>query len=125
MECELCGGTNFIKEFGYFYCSECQTQSQEIREHVFQDEGNINVKSAKKIKKSKDNKKKLTSWECYNFVLFNLTRQLIDLGADKKLKKVVKCLWLNYLEKLQVLNTTFEVTPKLQLSHGRRYVILC
>jgi len=51
MECEECGGTNFYKETGHFYCSECQTQSQQVREHVFEQE-TINKKSARKIQVS-------------------------------------------------------------------------
>lgn len=119
MECELCGGTNFIKEHGFFYCSECQTQSQELREHAFQEEIRVNTKSSKKLKDEKK-QQNLTSWECYNVVIFSLTQQLINLGANQTLKRVVKCLWLHYLEKLEVLNTTYDVVPKLQLVNCKR-----
>lgn len=121
MECELCGGTNFIKEFGYFYCSECQTQSQEIRDHAFQEEASANIKSYKKVKEAKE-RQKLTSWECYNIVIFKLTCQLIDLGANPNFKRVMKCLWLRYLEKLEVLNMTYDSFPKLQIINCKRYV---
>lgn len=122
MECELCGCTSFVKEFGYFYCSECQTQSQEIREHVFQeDEGvGFNVKTSKKVRVKDEKEHKVTSWECYNIVTLNLTDQLITLGANPKLRRVIKCLWLKYLEKLEVINLTHNIMPKLQLVNFQR-----
>lgn len=121
MDCEVCGGTNFYKEAGYFYCSECQTQSQEVREHVFQDEV-TDLKGIKKIKKVKSENldNKITSWECYNIVMSSLTEQLINLGADKNLKPIVKCLWMRYLEKLEVFNLKKDVKPRLQLVHSKR-----
>lgn len=51
MECEVCGGTDFYKETGHFYCSECQTQSQQVREHVF-DQETVHRQSTKKIQVS-------------------------------------------------------------------------
>lgn len=121
MDCEVCGGTNFYKEAGYFYCNECQTQSQEVREHVFQDEV-TDLKGIKKIKKVKSENldNKITSWECYNIVMSSLTEQLINLGADKNLKPIVKCLWMRYLEKLEVFNLKKDVKPRLQLVHSKR-----
>ncbi|KAJ8928998.1 hypothetical protein NQ314_018357 [Rhamnusium bicolor] len=89
IECEICGGTNFYKDSGYFYCKECQTQSQEVREHEFQEEVfNIKGLITRKIKESVPDKSEneLTSWECYNIVMSSLTQQLIHLGANKKFK---------------------------------------
>lgn len=121
MECETCGSTNFTKELGFFYCNECQTQSQEFREHTFQEEEKVNIKSSKKLKVETEEKSyKYTSWECYNVVIYSLTRQLIDHGADQNLKRVVKCLWLRYLEKLEVLNMSTNIIPKMQLINYKR-----
>lgn len=122
MECNNCGGTDFYKEAGFFYCKECQIQSQDIQEHVFQDnvgeEGEqrqLQTKTSRKIQKDKNiNEDKITSWEAYNYIILGLTEELINLGADRKLKQVVKILWLKYLEKLQVFKRGSNVLPKLQ-----------
>lgn len=121
MECDTCGGTDFYKEAGYFYCNECQTQSQEVREHEFQEEV-TELKGLKKAKKDKTEKldSKITSWECYNIVMFSLTEQLINLGADKNLKSIVKCLWMKYLQKLEVFDLERDIKPKLQLLNSKR-----
>ncbi|CAG9863881.1 unnamed protein product [Phyllotreta striolata] len=123
MECVVCGGTNFIKESGYFFCSECQTQSQEVQEHVFQDEATeFQIKGAKRVrdKKAKGKFEQLTSWECYNVVLLSLTEELIKLGADPSIKKIVKTLWMRYLEKLQVINFDEDKKPKFSLIGTKR-----
>lgn len=50
LECEVCGGTDFHKESGHFYCNECQTQSQQVQEHVFEiDDGSAKKTGTKKI----------------------------------------------------------------------------
>ncbi|CAH1170138.1 unnamed protein product [Phaedon cochleariae] len=123
MECATCGGSDFIKESGYFYCSECQTQSQEVREHVFQQEiSEINTKSTKKIRESKNDnpENKITSWECYNIIMASLTNELIELGADKSIKPIIKCLWMEYLVKLEVINLVQEEVPKLSIVRSKR-----
>ncbi|XP_018578368.1 TATA box-binding protein-associated factor RNA polymerase I subunit B isoform X2 [Anoplophora glabripennis] len=121
MECDICGGTDFYKEAGYFYCNECQTQSQEVREHVFEEEI-TELKGIKKIKKDRTEKldSKITSWECYNIVMSSLTDQLINLGADKALKSIVKCLWMKYLQKLEVFDLEIDMKPRLQLLNSKR-----
>ncbi|KAF5272113.1 hypothetical protein FQA39_LY01196 [Lamprigera yunnana] len=117
--CTVCGGTDFHIESGFYYCNECQTQSQDVEERVFE---NVDVedairkvsstRSAKKIRTVKKTKDQLTSWECYNYVLRGLVGELIELGANVSLKKTVHLLWFRYLKKLEVINTKNE-TPKL------------
>ncbi|KAF7270573.1 hypothetical protein GWI33_016464 [Rhynchophorus ferrugineus] len=121
-ECEVCGGTDFYKESGHYYCSECQTQSQKIREHVFEREDHtINKKSTRKIRKEKDkHEHKLTSWECYNIILKGLTDELILLGAKSELKVVVKCLWMKYLHKCEVFSIKSNKPPKFSILGSKR-----
>ncbi|VEN37850.1 unnamed protein product, partial [Callosobruchus maculatus] len=122
MECVTCGGKEFYKDLGYFYCLECQTQSQDVREHVFQDEVRDISKSARKIKDPTKEKadSKVTSWECYNIILHSLTNQMIELGADKNLKSVVKILWITYLEKLQIFDLRVDIKPRLPAVNVKR-----
>ncbi|RZC35899.1 TATA box-binding protein-associated factor RNA polymerase I subunit B, partial [Asbolus verrucosus] len=117
IECDQCGGTDFYKEAGFYYCSGCQIQSQEVQEYVFEEyEGERPKAPSKKIRGDKSDKteNKITSWECYNYILLGLTEELIGLGAHKNLKAVVKNLWMIYLEKLQVFKRGHDELPKLQ-----------
>ncbi|KAJ8924618.1 hypothetical protein NQ315_000768 [Exocentrus adspersus] len=122
MECETCGATNFYNESGYFICKECNTQSQEVGQHLMFDAEVTQVKGLRKQKKEqKENlDSKITSWECYNIVMCSLTNQLIDLGADKTLKPIVKCLWMRYLHKLEVFDLKKNAKPRLQLVNSKR-----
>lgn len=121
VECEVCGGTDFYKESGLYFCNECQTQTQEIQEHVFEEElVKFNVKSTRKIEKNRDkSENNITSWECYNIILCKLTDQLIELGADKKLKPIVRYLWMSYLEKLEIIKPGEDI-PKLPAVNYRK-----
>lgn len=127
--CLECGGSEFHKEAGYYYCSECQTQSQELREHVFAVDlqadkeivavatGEPKSETARDVNKSVYQKGKgdaRTSWEYYSYILLGLVKELIELGASEELQKVVKLLWFKYLEKLEVLGT-----PKLAAIHHK------
>ncbi|KAF5300235.1 hypothetical protein FQR65_LT09189 [Abscondita terminalis] len=122
--CNVCGGTDFHKESGFYYCNECQTQSQDIQERVFaideEEDGQLaaKVKSSKKIRRVKKTDERLTSWECYNYILRGLVDELIELGADVKLKKTVQILWFLYLHKLEVTNSANEL-PKLSAVNSK------
>ncbi|KAJ3643480.1 hypothetical protein Zmor_026189 [Zophobas morio] len=116
IECEHCGGTDFYKEAGFFFCKGCQVQSQEVQEYVF-DEFTAETKTkTRKVQSEKSEKvdNKITSWECYNHILLGLTEELINLGAHRKFKSVVRILWLRYLEKMKVFTLGQNQLPKLQ-----------
>lgn len=122
-ECEVCGGNDFYKEAGHFYCNECQTQSQQIQEQVFeQEEAVINKKLTRKIQKDKKQKTEdhLTSWECFNVILKGLTEELIKLGAKPELKAVVRCLWMKYLEKCEVFDVKSNKPPKVSVLGSKK-----
>lgn len=109
--CDLCGGTDFYCDSGFYYCSECQRQTQDIQERVLDGlEEVINVKKSKKVtKKSAEEKKedldRLTSWECYNYIVFGLVSELIELGASANYKSTIEILWFQYLKSLGVVRT--------------------
>lgn len=48
----------------------------------------------------------LTTWEEYNYILFGLTNELIDLGAKDELRMTVLQLWTSYLRKTDVAFTS-------------------
>ncbi|KAL1502183.1 hypothetical protein ABEB36_007363 [Hypothenemus hampei] len=114
--CNVCGAADFYKEAGHFYCNECQTQSQQIQDHVFEQD-TVALKTTKKIQndEAKKNHKVLTSWECLNYILKGLTEELIELGAKPILKPVIKCLWMKYLHTCEVFDLESSKPPKISV----------
>lgn len=115
--CHECGGTDFRKEAGFYYCSECQSQSQELREHVLEtyyhgDNEIVEDIKSDPVKECKQGRESHTSWEYYSYILLGLTNELIELGAKEDLRKVVKLIWFKYLEKLEVIGGKKHI-PKL------------
>ncbi|XP_052122567.1 TATA box-binding protein-associated factor RNA polymerase I subunit B [Frankliniella occidentalis] len=111
--CTVCTGTDFICESGYYFCNECQTQSQDVREEVNEnddgaDEGKViggkRRKSAKFFEStpSEDEDASITTWEGFNYALVGLVDELILLGAKPSLKLAVLKLWTSYLGKMEV-----------------------
>lgn len=126
--CTVCGGKDFSKEAGYFYCNECQTQTQDLREQELDLDdafigtrtSKINVKS--QTSTSKTSKCILTSWEAHNYVLAGLTEELISFGAPDELKEITYLLWMAYLRKIKILSSPSGKyqKPKLGLAFARR-----
>ncbi|XP_016845489.1 TATA box-binding protein-associated factor RNA polymerase I subunit B [Nasonia vitripennis] len=121
--CALCNGTNFYKEAGYYFCSTCQTQNDDIREEVLETRYDLTTRLRKtKIRIDKSEKTDIigwTSWELYNFVLIGITNELIEIGAHPDVKLTILQLWTYYLTKLEVAFTsrTKKCIPKM----ARRY----
>ncbi|KAB0795574.1 hypothetical protein PPYR_12413 [Photinus pyralis] len=121
ISCNVCGGISFHKDAGFYYCNECLTQSQEVREQVFDvhEDGDENSPPIKqKITKQRRSPKsvdRLTTWECYNYILRGLVEELIGLGADVNLRKTVHILWLMYLKELEVTGDL----PKVGAVHSK------
>lgn len=59
--------------------------------------------------------KKLLSWECFNYILLGLTKEMIELGAKPNLKIIVLQLWVRYLQCIEAAFTSkrFKKLPKL------------
>ena len=122
--CRICGGTDFFKEAGYFFCQTCQTQNEDIREEVLE----LRVDNSTRLRKTKIRQLRSdksgeelgwTTWELYNFVLIGLTNELVELGVPSSIKLTVLQLWATYLGKLEVafISTKKKAVPKL----ARRY----
>ncbi|KAK5645336.1 hypothetical protein RI129_006636 [Pyrocoelia pectoralis] len=123
--CNVCGGTSFHKDAGYYYCNECQTQSQDVQEQVFNineeadDQPSSRQKSSRRIRSEKKDVDRLTTWECYNYILRGLVEELIQLGADVKLKNTVHILWFKYLNILEVTRSKTTDLPKIGAVHSK------
>lgn len=114
--CVVCGGINFELISGFYHCSECQFVREDIIDHAVEEfdeklQGITNIKTTVKREKQQLGKLKLTTWECYNYVIKGLIEELLILGADMLLRSVVKKLWFRYLFQLEVINSE---RPKLQ-----------
>ncbi|KAJ8684128.1 hypothetical protein QAD02_019920 [Eretmocerus hayati] len=122
-KCAVCNSTEFYKEDGYYFCSKCQTQNDDIREEVFEYQFDPSVRLRKtkiRSEKTKDNDViGWTSWELYNFVLIGLVNELVQIGVDRKIKLTILQLWTSYLSKLDVAFTS--KTKKCVPRMSRRY----
>uniref|UniRef100_A0A1B6MFL8 TATA box-binding protein-associated factor RNA polymerase I subunit B n=1 Tax=Graphocephala atropunctata TaxID=36148 RepID=A0A1B6MFL8_9HEMI len=120
--CTVCGGKDFTLDAGFFFCSECQTQSQDIREQVFDEYFGTQKGVSRVLKKSSapvsGQNEKLTSWEVLNYVLKGIVDELINLGAKPELKIVTLQLWASYLRRLDVAFTSIEVEQKPKLGYA-------
>lgn len=125
-DCRVCGGTEFYKEAGYFFCSECQTQHEDKREEILELRLDGTRVTKRKIRKEKSEKidegVQWTTWEQYNFILIGLTDELIELGVTPGLKITVLQLWAFYLGKAEVAFTSTEKkkVPKLARSFHKK-----
>ncbi|KAH3787580.1 hypothetical protein DPMN_165706 [Dreissena polymorpha] len=103
-------------EDGHYFCTMCNTQSQEMRV-VAADDENITA-STKKIytKKSRGEEVKekqrnhdmgrpWSMYEAYTIILQHQVEAFIKLGAQQRLKDVVFKIWANYLHKLDLAFT--------------------
>lgn len=124
--CEQCGEKDFYENTGFFFCNECGTQAQALKELAgtqIADNEFSRFQKKKVIKKEKEVKEsedlnQLTSWECHNYILVGLVEELIRLGASLTFKKTVHTLWMKYLIKLEVLRV--DALPKLGMSSWRK-----
>uniref|UniRef100_A0A1B6IRK4 TATA box-binding protein-associated factor RNA polymerase I subunit B n=1 Tax=Homalodisca liturata TaxID=320908 RepID=A0A1B6IRK4_9HEMI len=121
--CTVCGGTEFTVDAGFFFCLECHTQSQDVREEVFDDFFGNQKFATKVLTKStpapaSNQNVKLTSWEVLNYVMKGLVDELINLGAKPELKIVTLQLWASYLRRLEIAFTSVDVERKPKLGYA-------
>ncbi|KAK2584219.1 hypothetical protein KPH14_006637 [Odynerus spinipes] len=125
--CRICGGTDFFKDAGFYYCETCQTQNEDVREEVL----DMRVDTSTRLRRVTVKKSKVkrhgedlgwTTWELYNFVLIGLTDELIELGASSNVKLTVLQLWAAYLGKIEVAFTsmTKKDVPKLSRKYNKK-----
>ncbi|XP_011864842.1 PREDICTED: TATA box-binding protein-associated factor RNA polymerase I subunit B [Vollenhovia emeryi] len=126
LKCAVCGCSEFYKTSGYFFCTTCQTQSQDMGEEMELELpiGNTTkLRKGRKIHRTKsdraDEELGWTSWELYNFVLIGLTNEIIQLGVSPDVKVTVLQLWARYLGKLEIAFVS--VKKKLMPKLARRY----
>ncbi|XP_011644260.1 TATA box-binding protein-associated factor RNA polymerase I subunit B isoform X1 [Pogonomyrmex barbatus] len=128
VKCRICGCSDFYKASGYFFCTTCQTQSQDVGEEV---ELELPIENTVRLRKTKihrmtnnkaDEELGWTSWELYNFVLIGLTNELIELGVSSDIKITVLQLWARYLGKLEVafISAKKKLIPKLARRYKKR-----
>lgn len=114
--CQACGGETFEEVSGLYYCSECNTQSQEVRleevEETFTPNTIYGRSSARsRSPRSEDSgdernpaKKPYPTNELFNIILVRQVNALVSLGASPKLKSTVCALWMRYLVKVEAIS---------------------
>lgn len=125
--CEVCGEEEFTELEGHFYCTTCQTQSQDVRvveqeEEYGQWAGHSNKITEKRGEKPKKKEKEdrgrpWSIYEAYQIIIQHQVEALIKLGAQESLKDVVFKVWVNYLSRQGVAfsdKPRFDVSKKLR-----------
>lgn len=118
--CQACGGETFEEVSGLYYCSECNTQSQEVRLEEVEDTFTPNTiygrfsprsRSPSRSPRSEDSgdernpaKKPYPTNELLNIILVRQVNALVSLGASPKLKSTVCTLWMRYLVKVEAIS---------------------
>ncbi|XP_037951886.1 TATA box-binding protein-associated factor RNA polymerase I subunit B-like [Teleopsis dalmanni] len=121
--CKICGEIQFTLREGFYYCNECGTKQEQLREVEVDTENPDGVLQRKtKIKKVKANAPELTSWECYNYILRGMVEELLQMGAKEELKTVTLQIWAAYLRRMEVafFNKKQAELPKLGLRFNKR-----
>ncbi|CAN7984865.1 unnamed protein product [Ixodes hexagonus] len=113
--CQACGGETFEEVSGLYYCSECNTQSQEVRLEELEESFTPSTsygRSPSRSPRSEDSgderrapaKKLYPSNELFNIILVRQVSALVSLGASPKLRSTVCALWMRYLVKVEAIS---------------------
>ncbi|XP_039315147.1 uncharacterized protein LOC105201074 isoform X2 [Solenopsis invicta] len=111
LKCGICGYSDFYKASGYFFCTICQTQSQDVGEEV---ELELPIESTARLRKTKIHRVKNDKT--------GLTNEFIELGISADIKITVLQLWARYLGKLEVafISAKEKLIPKLARRYKKR-----
>lgn len=147
--CNICGEKDFQECDGHYYCLECGTKQDHIC--VIEVDADASFRpgvryvTKRTIKKAKKEPSKfyeqlfmeitlfltfmhennlsvkLSSWECYNYILHGLVHELLLLGAKNNLKLVTLQVWAAFLKTIEVafFNKTHISLPKLGMHYHK------
>ncbi|XP_046565713.1 uncharacterized protein LOC124274377 isoform X2 [Haliotis rubra] len=133
-QCVVCGLEDFEERDGLYYCTTCQTQTQDLILEVdeiqqYDDATDAPISHRGKriyqqtTKTSKPEEYKGRPWtiyEAYQIILKHQVQAFIRLGAHAKLEEFVFRLWAVYLSKLKVAFTEDEqIYPEALKKHVR------
>eukprot|EP00058_Branchiostoma_floridae_P018325 XP_002603814.1 hypothetical protein BRAFLDRAFT_86650 [Branchiostoma floridae] len=112
--CPICDGENFEEIDGRYYCDECHTESQDVRE-LQQEAGYVDpsLRTRRLRETGTPTKKELTleesyPWythEAFQVIIKAQVEALIKMGVNPRLKDIVKQLWFTYLSRCGVAFT--------------------
>ncbi|KAL1479942.1 hypothetical protein MTO96_051459 [Rhipicephalus appendiculatus] len=122
--CASCGGEDFDEVSGLYYCTECNTQSQDVRVEQVDDEGaapppHVGRASPRRKEMGNDTpremKRAYETNELFNAILVRQVNALVSLGASPELRGVVCRLWMDYLVRLEAVSRVEddERTPRI------------
>ncbi|XP_019626219.1 PREDICTED: TATA box-binding protein-associated factor RNA polymerase I subunit B-like [Branchiostoma belcheri] len=112
--CPICDGENFEEIDGRYYCDECHTESQDVRE-LQQEAGYVDpsLRTRRLRETGTPTKKGLTleesyPWythEAFQVIIKAQVDTLVKMGVSPRLKDIVKQLWFSYLSRCGVAFT--------------------
>uniref|UniRef100_U5ER76 Putative tata box-binding protein-associated factor rna polymerase i subunit b n=1 Tax=Corethrella appendiculata TaxID=1370023 RepID=U5ER76_9DIPT len=122
-KCNVCGQSEFTLLNGFYYCDECGTAAKKIELDTTElevlkgkREQKISTLKAKEAAKQEKHAKRLTSYEQFNYIVYGLTNQLIELGVvGKQFKLTMFQIWTHYLRRIEVafFNKSIAEMPKM------------
>lgn len=150
--CNVCDGTTFSLNAGFYYCDTCGQRSTRMQEIEEQTEGPTSGFDGTMIKtyKIRDASKKegssstvsvssldqiielwlisdfeLTTWEAYNYIIYGFVNELINLGCKEELMLTTLQMWTVFLRKQEVAFYGKRETklPKFNFNYKIRSVI--
>ncbi|XP_031632877.1 TATA box-binding protein-associated factor RNA polymerase I subunit B [Contarinia nasturtii] len=127
--CNVCDGTEFTVNAGFYYCDNCGQQATTLQEVEDQADGQFDdiQKKSHKIKKTvQTQNSELTSWETYNYIIYEFVNELIQLGCKDELTLMTLQLWSAYLRKNEIAFFGKKETkiPKFSFKYKHRDVRL-
>lgn len=143
--CDVCDGTEFAINAGFYYCDNCGQRATVLQEVEDQADGHFDdiQKKSHKIKQVVQTQSKiksdifivlairnflfhldleLTSWETYNYILYGFVNELVQLGCKDELILTTLQLWSAYLRKNEVAFFGKKETniPKFSFKYNQR-----
>ncbi|XP_075148080.1 TATA box-binding protein-associated factor RNA polymerase I subunit B [Haematobia irritans] len=127
ISCTVCGENEFEQREGFYFCLECGTKQEQVRQvevenedDAFNETAGTKLSKTMKINVVKAEKPQLTSWEFYNYILRGYVQELLEFGAKEELKLMALQVWAAYLRRMEVafFNKKHADLPKL----GIRYL---
>ncbi|XP_028390856.1 TATA box-binding protein-associated factor RNA polymerase I subunit B-like [Dendronephthya gigantea] len=105
-ECVICNSQTFDVMDGMYFCTQCGTQSQDVREEVHEVDRNEPIDGKLSLKKTNKRQRKVFDcgkpWftlEGFQVVLKAQIEFLMKIGVDPAIKNIIGQMWFTFVEK--------------------------
>jgi Zinc-finger of RNA-polymerase I-specific TFIIB, Rrn7 len=129
LPCTKCNYNVYELIDGYYYCTECHEQyankivieTNEFEQTTEVRKSTITIKSTTGKERSEKNPYRRTSFEEYNFILYGLVNEILEIEDIPNFKLTVLQLWISYLKSMEVgfFDEMVAALPKFFAIHRR------